>query len=103
MNELQKDLQTARQILKDSDALYQKYGYRNVQQIIQLLTVAVECHVPWIDLKVSTGQVQFNKCPMKFNFYFDHQWHLIKTTTNAQPEIAKWYICFNCGGIGRLK
>lgn len=102
MNELQKDLQTARQTLKDSDTLYQKYGYRNVQQTIQLLTVAVECHVPWIDLTVSTGQVKFNKCPMDFNFYFDHQWHLVNTTTNAQPEITKWYICFNCGGIGRL-
>nr|DAU68539.1 MAG TPA: hypothetical protein [Caudoviricetes sp.] len=36
MNELQKDLQTARQILKDSDTLYQKYGYRNVQQTISV-------------------------------------------------------------------
>lgn len=102
MNELQKDLQTARQILKDSDTLYQKYRYRNIHQIIQLLTVAVECNVPWIDLNVDTGQVKFNKCPMDCGFYFDHQFHLVNTTINAQPEMAKWYIHFSCGGIRRL-
>ena len=102
MNELQKDLQTARQIRVDLDQLYHKYGSWNLYHIIRLLTVAVECNIPWIDLKAGEGWVRMNKCPADFGFYFDREFHLVNTATNAQLEMAKWYICFKCGGIGRL-
>lgn len=102
MNELQKDLQTARQIRVDLDKLYHKYGSWNLYHIIRLLTVAVECNIPWIDLEVSAGRVKMNKCPLGFSFYFDHEFHLVNTTTNAQPEMAKWYIHFSCCGVGPL-
>jgi len=101
MNEVQQDLQTARQIIAASDKLYHKYRRSNIQHLARILTVATECNVPWIDLELSGGKVKMNKCPLGYRFYFDHEFDLVNTATNAQPEMAKWYIHFS-GNAGPL-
>lgn len=100
--ELKQDLELARNVLADTQSLYEKYCTTNVSRIIDLLTVAVECDMPVEELEVFECVIELSRVSPFFHFIFVQNPLLTHRTTYRTCEPTKWYIVFSYGEEGAL-
>ena len=103
MTEYEKDLEIAKKVMADGEMLYKKYKYyRNVSDIVEVLSIAVECDIPIKSLYKDGYSVRLNPSYAYFDFYFCHEYRLTNKSTGAKFDKSQWYIHFTCGGCGIL-
>ena len=101
--QLEKHLAMAKRIVKDTNTLNKEYKGQTPQQVVELLSAAIECDIPPEEMYVGGWHMIKLKCHYG-NFCFDvvHNYRLTNKTTHQTLDDSKWYIHFSCGGCGRL-
>lgn len=101
--QLEKHLAMAKRIVKDTNTLNKEYKGQTPQQVVELLSAAIECDIPPEEMYVNGWHMIKLKCHYG-NFCFDvvHNYRLTNKTTHQTLNDSKWYIYFGCGGCGRL-
>ena len=101
--QLEKHLAMAKRIVKDTNTLNKEYKGQTPQQVVELLSAAIECDIPPEEMYVGGWHMIKLKCHYG-NFCFDvvHNYRLTNKTTHQTLDDSKWYIYFSCGGCGRL-
>lgn len=102
MTEYQKDLEIAKKVMADGEMLYKKYKYRNVSDIVEVLSIAVECDIPIESLNKDGYGIRLTPSYAYFDFYFCHGYQLAIKNTKAKFSKSQWNIRFTCGGCGIL-
>lgn len=100
--ELKQDLELARNVLADTYSLYKKYHVKDIPDLIEVLTIAVECSIPVEELRVSGFEVELLDVGRYFTFKVTQDPPLLNKTTFRTCKPTKWYITFSCGGCGVL-
>lgn len=101
--QLEKHLAMAKRIVKDTNTLNKEYKGQTPQQVVELLSAAIECDIPPEEMSVNGWHMIKLKCHYG-NFCFDvvHNYRLTNKTTHQTLNDSKWYIHFGFGGCGRL-
>lgn len=101
--QLEKHLALAKRIVKDTNTLNKEYKGQTPQQVVELLSAAIECNIPPEEMYVDGWHMIKLKCHYG-NFCFDvvHNYRLTNKTTHQTLNDSNWYIYFGCGGCGRL-
>ena len=101
--QLEKHLALAKRIVKDTKILTKEYNGQTPQQLVELLSAAIECDIPPEEMYVNGWHMIDLKCHYG-SFCFDvvHNYRLTNKTTHQTLNDSKWYIHFGCGGCGRL-
>lgn len=101
--QLEKHLFLAKRIVKDTQVLAEYYRDLTPRQVVELLSVAIECDIPPEEMSIDG----WHMIRLKYHynsFCFDvvHNYRLTNKTTHQTLNDSKWYIHFGCGGRGRL-
>ena len=100
---LEKHLALAKRIVKDTQVLTKEYKGQTPQQVVELLSAAIECDIPPEEMSVNGWQmIKLKRRYCSFEFDVVHNYRLTNKTTHQKLNDSKWYIHFGCGGCGRL-
>ena len=100
---LEKHLALAKRIVKDTQVLTKEYKGQTPQQVVELLSAAIECDIPPEEMSVNGWQmIKLKRRYCSFEFDVVHNYGLTNKTTHQKLNDSKWYIHFGCGGCGRL-
>lgn len=102
MTEYQKDLEIAKKVMSDSKMLCEKYKYYNVSDLVEALSIAVECDMPLKSINKDGYGIRLSPSYAYFDFYFCHGYRLAIKNTKAEFDKSQWNIRFTCGGCGIL-
>lgn len=101
--QLGKHLALAKRIVKDTNLLAKEYEGQTPQQVIDLLSAAIECDIPPEEMSVGAwDMVKLKRRYCRFEFDVVHNYRLTNKTTHQKLNDKEWYIHFGCGGCGRL-
>lgn len=101
--QLEKHLAIAKRIVKDTQVLAEDYRNLTPQQIVELLSAAIECDIPPEEMSIDGWhKIKLKRHYGGFEFVVVHNYKLTNKTTYEQLDGSKCYICFGCGGCGRL-
>lgn len=101
--QLEKHLAIAKRIVKDTNLLAKEYERKTPQQVVNLLSVALECDIPPEEMSVGAWDtIKLKDSYRSFEFNVVHKYRLTNKTTHQTLTDSKWYIHFGCGGCGRL-
>ena len=101
--QLEKHLALAKRIVKDTKILTKEYNGQTPQQVVELLSAAIECNIPPEEMYVDGWHmIKLKHHYCSFCFDVVHNYRLTNKTTHQTLNDSKWYIHFGCGGCGRL-
>lgn len=101
--QLEKHLAMAKRIVKDKNTLNKEYKGQTPEEVVELLSAAIECDIPPEEMYVNDWRMIGLKCHYN-SFCFDvvHKYRLTNKTTHQTLDDSKWYIHLGFGGVGRL-
>lgn len=100
---LEKHLSIAKRIVKDTKVLTKEYSGQTPQQVVELLSAAIECDIPPEEMSVDGWcMIRLKRHYCSFCFDVVHKYRLTNKTTHETLNDSNWYIHFGCGGCGRL-
>lgn len=100
---LEKHFALAKRIVKDTNILTKEYNGQTPQQVVELLSAAIERDIPPEEMSVDGWHmIKLKRRYCSFCFDVVHNYRLTNKTTHQTLNYSKWYIHFGYGGCGRL-
>lgn len=101
--QLEKHLALAKRIVKDTQVLAEDYCGLTPRQVVELLSVAIDCNIPPEEMSIDCCLgISLKQSHGYFKFGLTRGYKLTNKTTYEPSDKTKWYVRFSFGGCGRL-